>query len=81
MTEMTKTERDAILDRFEAERLEHDEGLLIRTYDIELDERNAFFLGPDGDYCLQVGKDYEASFVTHGNGTTQITIRRMKDGG
>jgi hypothetical protein len=74
---MPKAERDAILDKFEAEKIGTGKGLLIRTLDIEKDERNAFHLGPDGDYCLFVGPNYEASYTEWLNGTTQITIKKI----
>ena len=77
---MNKEERDAHLDKFEAEKIATGDGLLIRTLDIAEDERNAFHLGPDGDYCLFVGPNYEASYIQHSNGTTQITVKRTNEG-
>lgn len=79
MPEMTKKDRDTRLDKFEAEKLATGEGLLIRTLDIKKDVRNAFHLGPEGDYCLFVGPNYDASYVQYANGTTQITIKRIDD--
>lgn len=75
----SKEERDAILDEFETDKQALGEGMLIRTLDIGKDERNAFYLPPHGDYCLQVGPEYEAQYTTYGNGTTQITIKKVSD--
>lgn len=73
---MNKAERDQKLDEFEAEKRADGRGLLIMTHDLEKDERNAFHLGPQGDYCLQVGPEYEASVTEYSNGTKQITIKK-----
>ncbi len=70
-------ERNATLDKFEQEKLATGDGLLIRTLDIAEDKRNAFHIGPDGDYCIFIGPNYEASYTEYGNGTTQITVKRI----
>ena len=78
MSDLPKAERDAILDKFEADKIETGDGLLIRTLDIAKDERNAFHLGPKGDYCIFIGPKYEASYQTWASGTTQITIKMVE---
>jgi hypothetical protein len=79
---MNTAERNAILDRFEAEKRELGEGLLISTVNLENGERNAFHLGPQGDYCPQLGPDYEAKTNAYPTtGTTQITIRKIDRNG
>lgn len=73
---MNTAERNARLAEFEKEKREEGVGLLITTENLEDGERNAFHLGPKGDYCLQVGPEFEASTTEYSNGTTVITIKR-----